>query len=211
MRNIKDKITPAVRILILAAGLLFSASPIFALQSQTDSISRKANSEDRESLFPAKSLSLAFSHFTWGAEVGSSIDLTGNDMSTIDVDILLGYKNSVIRMLGLGAGIHRTVQRGDNFIPIYATIQTSFTKRPSLCFMSAKIGYSFNSIGDSPTFGDTMSSLGTGFNLSSSRRAKSYILASVGYRYFNQRHIDKLSSINRHYVFLAQLAFGVTF
>ena len=145
------------------------------------------------------------------AEAGGSIDMTGYDLSTIDVDVLFGYKNKFFRMLGIGAGIHRTIQRGDNFIPVYATIQTSFRTKPSLCFFSAKIGYSFNSIADSPTFGDTMSQLGVGINLSESRRAKSYILASVGYRYFTQRHIDQLPSIDRHYIFIAQLSIGISF
>lgn len=195
--------SPAVRAIALSAGLLFSA---FSGQAENTSAT-----QERESLFPAKSLSLAFSHFTWGAEVGSSIDLTGYDLSTIDVDVLLGYKNSFIRLAGFGAGVHRSVQRGDNFIPVYATIQTSFRSKPSLCFLSAKIGYSFNSIEDSPTFGDLTSLLGVGFNLSSSKTAKSYILLSAGYRYFNQRHMDKLSSIDRHYIFIARLALGVNF
>lgn len=195
---------PAVRAIALSAGLLFSALSGHAENAET-------KTQERESLFPAKSLSLALSHFTWGAEVGSSIDLTGYDLSTIDVDILLGYKNSFIRMAGIGAGVHRSVQRGDNFIPVYATIQTSFRSKPSLCFFSAKIGYSFNSIEDSPTFGDLTSLLGVGFNLSSSRVAKSYILVSAGYRYFNQRHIDMISSIDRHYIFLARLSLGVNF
>ncbi|MDE7438181.1 MAG: hypothetical protein K2M93_06810 [Muribaculaceae bacterium] len=195
---------PAVKAIALSAGLLFSA-----LSGSAGNIESKT--QERESIFPAKSLSLAFSHFTWGAEVGSSIDLTGYDLSTIDVDVLFGYKNSFIRMAGFGAGVHRSVHRGDNFIPVYATIQTSFRSRPSLCFFSAKIGYSFNSIEDSPTFGDLTSLLGIGFNLSSSKVAKSYILVSAGYRYFNQRHIDKLTSIDRHYIFLARLALGVNF
>ena len=121
---------PAVRAIALSAGLLFSA-----LSGSAGNIESKT--QERESIFPAKSLSLAFSHFTWGAEVGSSIDLTGYDLSTIDVDVLFGYKNSFIRMAGFGAGVHRSVHRGDNFIPVYASIQTSFRSRPSLCFLKS--------------------------------------------------------------------------
>ena len=214
MKSLTQIIRPAIRIAVLTAGLLF---PSFSKAADTTTLASDSlavvthTAENRESLFPHKSLSLSFSHFTWGAEVGSSIDLTGYDMSTIDVDLLFGYKNSYLRFLGLGAGIHRSVQRGDNFIPIYACVQTSCTSKPSLCFLSAKVGYSFNTIDDSPTFGDTTSSLGVGFNLSSGKKARSHILLSAGYRYFTQRHIDKLSSIDRHYIFLAQLSFGVCF
>lgn len=199
---------PAVRILILVAGLLFASLSAIAENTIANDSLRAAS---RESLFPEKSRSLATSHFTWGAEAGASLDLTGHDMSTFDVDVLFGYKNAYMRMLGLGAGIHRTVQGGDNFIPLYATIQTSFRKKPSLLFMSAKIGYSFNTISDSPTFGDFMSSLGMGVNLSTTSFAKTYIMLSIGYRYFNHRHIDMVQRLDRHYVYIAQLRFGMSF
>lgn len=200
---------PALRSLILTAGILFSFFNAFAGEHHNDNDS--INTVARESLFPESSRSLAKSHFTWGAEAGASLDLTGHDMSTFDVDVLFGYKNQYIRMLGFGAGIHRTVQGGDNFIPVYATIQTSFRKEPSLFFFSAKIGYSFNTINDSPTFGDLSSSLGAGINLSSSRFAKTYVLLCAGYRYFNRRHIDMIDKLNQHYVFIARLCLGVSF
>lgn len=197
---------PAVRTLVLTVGILLSALTAFA-DNTNDSIKEAV----RESLFPEKSMSLAESHFTWGAEAGASLDLTGHDMSTFDVDVLLGYKNSYIRLLGIGAGIHRTVQGGNNFIPLYATIQTSFRKKPSLFFMNAKIGYSFNTINDSPTFGDLVSSIGVGINLSRSRLAKTYVLFSIGHRYFNSRHIDMVDKLDRHYIYIAQLCLGISF
>lgn len=193
---------------LFASALLFCA-PLFGSEINEPDTLATANS--RESLFPQSSRNLSFSHFTWGAEAGASIDVSGYDMSTFDIDVLLGYKNKAIRMLGIGVGVHRSVQVGDNFIPIYATIQTSFRSKPSLCFFSAKIGYSFNTIGDSPTFGDTMSSLGCGINLSQSHRAKSYLLLSAGYRYFNNRHIEAIDRIDRHYIFIASLALGISF
>ena len=208
MISFKNNIIPAVKTIVLTAGMLLTAVSISAYDNlPTDTLAN----EERESLFPKRSLSLAKSHFTWGAEAGASLDLTGHDMSTFDVDVLFGYKNSYIRMLGFGAGIHRTVQHGDNFIPIYATIQTSFRKKPSILFMSAKIGYSFNTINDSPTFGDFVSALGLGVNLSRSRLASSYIILSAGYRYFNRRHLNMIDRLDQHYVYIAQLRFGVSF
>lgn len=208
MNSFNTHILPAIKAIVLTAGLLLAAPQLSADNATMNDSIRNAT---RESLFPEKSRSLAKSHFTWGAEAGASIDLTGHDMSTFDVDVLFGYKNSYIRMVGLGAGIHRTVQRGDNFIPIYATIQTSFRKKPSLVFMSAKIGYSFNTISDSPTFGDFVSSIGVGVNLSLSRLANSYIILSAGSRYFNKRHIDMIHRLDQHYIYIAQLRFGVSF
>ncbi len=208
MISFKNNIMPAVRTMVLTAGMLFCVASANAnTDIPTDSVSKP----ERESLFPKRSRSLAKSHFTWGAETGASLDLTGHDMSTFDVDVLFGYKNSFIRMAGFGAGIHRTVQNGDNFIPIYATLQTSFRKKPSLLFMSLKIGYSFNTINDSPTFGDFVSALGIGVNLSKSRLASSYIILSAGYRYFNERHLNMVDRLDQHYIYIAQLRFGVSF
>ena len=166
-------------------------------------------SSGREAIFQSTRGNLSFSHFTWG--VGSSIDLTSHDMSTFDVDAVLGFKNSFIKTAGIGIGIHRSVQSGDNFIPVYALLRTSFTKRPSLCFFNLRVGYSFNTIGDSPCYGDFSTAAGIGFNLSSSRMAKTYIIVGAGYRYFKQRHIDAIDKLDTHYIFLAQLQFGVNF
>lgn len=212
-KNIKS----AVRTFVLTAGLLFSAASLSASENTVESagavkaVADSVSMYERESLFPKSSLSLAFSHFTWGAEAGASLDLTGYDMSTFNVDVLFGYKNDYIKLAGFGAGIHRSVQSGDNFIPVYATIQTSFRKKPSLLFFSAKIGYSFNTISDSPTFGDLSSAMGVGFNLSRSKTAQTHIILSAGYRYFNRRHIDMVDRIDRHYIYIASLSFGVSF
>lgn len=201
----------AVRRFLLSAGLLFIAGAAAASENTAALAADSIATQERESLFPKSSLSLAFSHFTWGAEAGASLDLTGHDMSTFDVDVLLGYKNDYIKLVGVGAGIHRTVQGGDNFIPVYATIQTSFRKKPSLFFLSAKIGYSFNTISDSPTFGDLCSTLGLGINLSRSKTAQTHIILSAGYRYFNRRHIEMVERIDQHYVYIARLCFGISF
>ena len=176
---------------------------------KTDTIQQKQNTE-RESIFGGNR-PLDTSHFTWGADLGASIDLTANDMSTFDLDFILGYKSKLFKIIGLGAGIHRTVQKGDNFIPVYALIRTSFTKRPSLLFFNARLGYSFNTVNDSPTFGDFNSALGCGINLYQTSKAKTYIILSAAYRYFNQRHREYISSFDQHYIWIAQLQFGVNF
>ncbi|MDE6682103.1 MAG: hypothetical protein K2J87_01600 [Muribaculaceae bacterium] len=164
----------------------------------------------RESIF-GESRPLDQSHFTWGADLGASVDLTAHDMSTFDLDFVIGYKNKFLKTVGIGAGIHRTVQGGDNFIPVYALVRTSFTSRPSLLFLNARFGYSFNTVEDSPMFGDYNSGLGCGINLSQSSKAKSYIIVGVAYRYFNKRHQDYISRLDTPYIWMAQLQFGVNF
>lgn len=166
--------------------------------------------EERESLFPKATRNLETSHFTWGAEFGASIDLSGYNTSTFNVDAVLGYKNKYLRILGAGVGIHRSLGTGDNFVPVYALMRTSFSSRPRLFFLSLKVGYSFNTMGDSPTFGDTNSQIGWGINLAMSRKFQSHIILAYEYRHFNARHKyvlnDKANDIS-----LATISFGVNF
>lgn len=166
--------------------------------------------EERESLFPNATRNLSTSHFTWGAEFGASIDLSGYNTSTFNVDAVVGYKNNYFRILGAGVGIHRSLGNGDNFVPVYALMRSSFSSRPRLFFMSLKVGYSFNTIGDSPTFGDTNAQLGAGINLAMSKKFQSHIILAYEFRHFNQRHKyilnDKANDIS-----LATLSFGVNF
>lgn len=197
---------------ILISGFIFSFSAISAYSAGP--VSEKKDSlqaEGHGSIFPEKSYDLSKSHFTWGAEAGASIDCTGHDLSTFDVDVNLGYKNRLIDILGVSAGIHRSVQNGANFIPVCLVFRSSFRKKPSLFFLNLKMGYSFNTIGDSPTFGDFCSSLGCGINLSRTRRVKTFLIASLGYRYFNKRHQAFVEKLDTHYVYIAQLTFGVNF
>lgn len=167
-----------------------------------------ANYDD--SLFPEKSLDLHTSHFTWGAEFGMSIDMTSHDMSSVDADIMLGYKNSALKILGFGAGIHRAIGTGDNFIPVYAVIRTSFRSRPSLLFLSLCMGYSFNTISDSKMMGDAMANIGLGVNLAMNRKFQSHIVLSAGYRHFRPRHRE-IINMDTDNVYLVKLSFGINF
>lgn len=197
-------------ILSLLMGLLFPAGAMAHESDNSKSENVDKDTNPMESLFPDAGRNLAFSHFTWGAEVGSSIDLTGNDMSTFDADVNIGYKNDFIRLVGLGVGINRAFGTGNNFVPVYAVFRSSFTKKPSLFFFTFKTGYSFNTIGDSPTFGDTWASIGCGVNLAMNKNFKSHLSFAIGYRHFNRRH-QEIALIHTDNVYLAQINFGVNF
>lgn len=184
-----------------------AAAPI----AVSDSVPAVAPADDGPGvLFPGKSHSLAFSHFTWGAEVGSSLDLTSNDLSTFDVDVVLGYKNPYIKLAGIGAGIHRSIHSGNNFIPVYAVLRTSFRRKPSLFFLNLQAGYSFNSISDAGTVGDFTGALGVGINLQQTSVAKSYVILSGAYQYFSTGNLQKID-LDQHYIFYARLMIGVNF
>ncbi|MCM1377275.1 MAG: hypothetical protein NC097_03065 [Clostridium sp.] len=151
-----------------------------------------------------------FSHFTWGAEVGGSIDLTGHDMSTFDIDALFGYKNDYIRLLGVGVGVQKSFGANNMFVPLYVVFRSSFRKQPSLLFFNIKVGYSFNTIEESPTYGDISASVGIGINLAMGKKFQSHILLSWGYRHFTDRHKANFNLDTRN-INMAQIGFGVNF
>lgn len=194
--------------------MLFIATALFSgtahaestNRATTDSISSEGH---HESIFNAKSIPLSGSHFTWGADLGSSIDLSGNDQSSFDADIVFGYKNNFFRLIGVGVGIHRAFGNGDNFIPAYFIIRTSFRKKPSPLFMNFRIGYSFNTISDSPTYGDISSSIGLGINLAMSSKFKSHIILAYAFRHFSKNHKNAFQ-LKEQNVNLAQITFGIT-
>lgn len=163
-----------------------------------------------ESMLIGKDKPLWTSHFTWGADVGSSIDLRGNDMSTFDAEAVLGYKNSFIQLAGVGAGVHRAFGNGNNMIPVYAVFRSSFRTAPSLFFLNLKAGYSFNSIGETGTRRGFNCSLGVGINLAVSAKFRSHIILSYGY--FRLDEEQRLwAGMEVEHVDYAQLRFGVTF
>lgn len=156
-----------------------------------------------------KSLSKRYSHFVWGSEIGICADLSGMDMSSFNFDLFAGYRNAFIQTLALGAGVHKSLGNRDSFIPIYVLFRSSFRKKPSLCFLNLRIGYSFNTISNSPTVGDTSCAIGCGFNLSRSKKIQSYILVAYAFRHFNQRH-TQIINVAKSNVSLAQVSFGIT-
>ncbi len=179
-------------------------------QKSKQELSELERNPQRESIFPSGTRNLEYSHFSWGAEVGTSIDLSGNDMSTINADAYVGYKNKFIRFVGAGVGIHRSFGQGNNFIPIYFLFRSSFRSIPSPLFFHFQAGYSFNTIGDAPVFGDISGSVGMGINLAMSRKFQSHILLAFGFRHFNKRHQENIHIRNEN-IPLAQIAFGINF
>lgn len=164
----------------------------------------------RESIFKSD-LPLSESHFTWGAEVGSSIDLGGHDMSTFDLDVLIGYKSAILRTLGIGAGIHRSFGTNNNFYPLYVVFRSSFRSRPSLFFLDLRAGYSFYKLRDrATTGGGVTASIGLGVNLSMSKRFKSHITISAGYFSIDGNTRAEINLAGK-YVCFAKLGFGVNF
>lgn len=165
---------------------------------------------ERESIFPEGNRPLWLSHFTWGIDAGTSVDLRGYDMSTVDLDVMIGYKSRFIRTVGIGAGIHRSFGKHNTFYPVYVVLRTSFRSKPSLFFFNMRAGYSFATLNSGATRGGVTAAVGVGINLAMSKRFQSHILLSYCYYHINgnSRHEIDLPS---KYVDLARISFGVNF
>ncbi len=162
--------------LILCLLIAMSASAL----AQTNEVLH-TEEEDDTLLGPQTGLSLSGSHFTWGADVGSSVDLSGSDMTTFDIDAYFGYKGTMIRTAAAGIGVHKAFGNSYTFIPVYALLRSSFRSEPSLFFMEVKGGYSFNTLADSGSAGGAYGSVGVGINLAMSPRLQSHIILSYGF------------------------------
>lgn len=153
---------------------------------------------------------LSGSHLTWGADLGSSVDVTGNNLTTFDVNLNFGYANPAIQILGLSMGMHRAFGSGNTFVPVCAILRTSFRSRPSRFFFNLKAGYSFNTIQEDEFKGGFQLSTGLGIILQRSRKIQSHIILGYGFYHINSKQAQNITLDVRH-VDYAQLAIGVSF
>lgn len=145
--------------------------------------------------------------FTWGGDVGTTIDFSSNGMSTIDADVNVGYKNKFFRSLCIGVGMHNTLSNGDRMIPVYLLVKTSFTSKPKqLCFGEVKLGYSFNSI-KSETQQGLYCSSGVGFNLYSNEKFKSHLI--IAYNFYRMHKSEKLKRLEN--IHCVSIKVGINF
>ncbi|MBQ9077623.1 MAG: hypothetical protein IJY31_07280 [Muribaculaceae bacterium] len=121
------------------------------------------------------------SHFAWGADVGGAIDMSGNDMSAINLDAYFGYKNPFVKIAGVGAGIDMMVSNSSRMFPVYGIFQSGFRNTPTLCFLDVRAGLSFNNLVANESQSDFYGSLGVGFNLAEGRNFRSYVILSYNY------------------------------
>lgn len=120
-------------------------------------------------------------HFAWGASLGSTIDMTGQDMTAIDIDAFFGYKGDYIRFAGMGAGIRMMVSNSSRSYPVYAMLRTSFTKSPSFLYLELKGGVGFTNLYTDVYQRNFIGGITIGFTLAHSRTFSSNF--SLGYEY----------------------------
>lgn len=161
-------------------------------------------------------------HFTWGASAGSSIDMSGNDMASVDIAAMLGYRRGWIKFLGLGAEMDIMVNNSCRSFPIYATLRTNFQSRPSLLFLDTRLGISVNYLPDDYSQTGAYGFIGLGFNLASGKKFASHMV--IGYTFkerkdysvlYNSPHDDSaeptLETLRTKSLHMATVRLGITF
>lgn len=126
--------------------------------------------------------------FTWGADAGASIDMTGNDMSTVDFDLYFGMRRKWIGFFGLGVGADIMVTNSCRSFPLYVAFRTNFVNRPTVAFWDVRLGVSLNYLEHNHQQTGLYGFTGVGFNLARSRRFSSHII--VGYTFRERRRIE---------------------
>lgn len=120
-------------------------------------------------------------HFAWGAEIGGAIDMTSNDMSTVNLGAYFGYRNSWIETLGIGAEVNMVLSNSVREFPVYAIFRTGFSRRPTILFMDLRAGVAFNNISSSSQQTSAYLSPGIGINLAGNSSFQSYVTLSYVY------------------------------
>lgn len=149
-------------------------------------------------------------HFSWGASLGSSIDMTGQDMTAVDIDAFFGYKGDYLRFAGIGAGIRMMVSNSSRSYPVYAMLRTSFTKSPSFLYLEVKGGIGFNNLYTDVYQRNFIGGIALGFTLAHSRTFSSNF--SLGYEYMPLSD-DRLDGVNTRFndLHYASIRIGASF
>ncbi|MDE5903573.1 MAG: hypothetical protein K2H21_10205 [Muribaculaceae bacterium] len=158
---------------------------------------------------PAKRQRTKMSTVMIGAELSTSLDLSGADMSTFNADIIIGYRHKLIQTLGVSFGMHKSLGTRDSFIPIQLVFRSGLIPRQQLFFLHLAAGYSFNTISSSPMFGDLAASVGCGVNLVQKPGFPSKVVLAFGFRHFTEKH-QVMASVSKPNVGFAQIAFGIS-
>lgn len=149
-------------------------------------------------------------HFAWGADAGASIDLSGNDMSTVDIDLNFGMRRGWINFLGVGAQADIMVSNSCRSYPIYLNFRTNFSNRPTLLFWDLKGGVSLNYLEHNHRQTGVYGSTGLGVNLAHSDKFSSHLVLAYTYRQRKTLEGPEMTHYF-HSISYASVKIGVTF
>lgn len=182
------KIHRLLSIIGITAGVWCSAS------AQTDSIRAEIVSplsmnallptETKTLIANSESSATASIHpsFAWGADIGASIDMTGNDMSAFDFNVMLGMTRGWINFLGAGVGADISVSNSTKAYPVFLAFRTNFRDKPSVLFWELRGGMAYNQLEHNHEQWAVYGSTGIGVNLATGSKFKSNLSLNYVFR-----------------------------
>lgn len=148
--------------------------------------------------------------FAWGAEIASSVDLSGHDMTSVDLNLSLGLTYRWLIFAGLGAGADLMVSNSCRTYPVYLNFRTDFSRKVLPIFLDLRGGVAFNCLPDEINQQAPYASLSLGFNLATGRTFRSYILC--GYTFNGRSDVNTEAGLMRFpSLSLASIRLGVQF
>lgn len=148
-------------------------------------------------------------NFTWGAEVGTGIDMGGDNMSTLNLRATAAYTGPYLELAGIGAGIDMVMSNSCRAFPVYAIVRSSFAREPRLFFCEMRGGVAFNQATGIPDRTNLFLQPGVGIHLATGNTFSSYLTLSYTYNamtFYGDRKDTLVHGIN-----LATIAIGVVF
>ena len=148
--------------------------------------------------------------FAWGAELASSIDLSGHDMSSIDFNAYFGLRYKWLSLAGVGAGVDIMVSNSCRTYPLFAVFRTDFSKYVKIAFLDVRGGVALNYLPNNVSQTAPYASASVGFNLARSPKFRSYIL--VGYTFVGRKDVvTEDRTVDYPSLSMASIRLGVAF
>lgn len=148
--------------------------------------------------------------FAWGGDAGASIDLSGNDMSSIDLSMSFGLRHGWLNFLGLGAGADIAVTNSTRAYPFFLDFRTNLTNRPTVCFWQLRLGGAYNMLEHNHQQMGIYGNTGIGVNLARGKKFCSHLILCYTYRQRKQV-IGPEMTHNFTDLHFASVKIGVTF
>lgn len=125
--------------------------------------------------------------FAWGADISASVDMSANDMSSLNLSVNVGMKRGWINFLGVGAQADICMSNSCRFYPMYLLFRTNFTDRPTRVFWELKGGVSLNYLEHNHQQYGAYAFTGVGMKLATGRRFTSHLI--LGYTLLQRRKV----------------------